>query len=41
MVLVNITSKRNTKEVKVIIEDERQALAVSINPNAQLAKRRR
>jgi len=40
MVLVEITSKRKGKKLKLIIE-ERQTLAVSINPNAQLAERRR
>jgi len=37
---VKITSKRKEKKLKLIIENKRQALAVSINPDAQLAKRR-
>jgi len=40
-VLAKITSKRKEKKLKLIIEDERRTLAVSINPNAQLAERRR
>jgi len=32
---------RKEKKLKLIIEDKRQALAVSINPDAQLLERRR
>ena len=41
MVVVKITSKRKKKKLKPIIEDERQTLAVSINPDVQLVERRR
>jgi len=37
---VQITSKRKEKKLKLIIENVRQALAVSINPDAQLTERR-
>jgi len=37
---VKITSKRKGKKLKLIIENGRQALVVSINPDAQLAERR-
>jgi len=38
---VKITSKKKEEKLKLIIKDERQTLAASINPDAQLAERRR